>query len=159
MPRNLSVVEPHPSYVRQSSYIGSGRGGAGNYARYQSNEISTGPDASGPAARLNMTKPARRPMVGGRGGAGNMFTPSAPEETMFQFDEEMASRRAHVAPTYHIGRGGAANWIDESKPRGVERKTSTDSAASIHSDKSTASSVRRSIGSAFGQLQRRVSKQ
>ncbi|KAK5108690.1 hypothetical protein LTR62_008095 [Meristemomyces frigidus] len=158
MPRNLSVIEPHPSYVRQSSYIGSGRGGAGNYAKYASNEISTGPDATGPASLHTATKPPQRRVISGRGGAGNMFTPSQSETAMFQFDEEMAARRAHVAPTYHVGRGGAANWVDESKPV-TQRKVSMDSAASVHSDKSAASSVRRSIGDALGHFQRRISKQ
>ena len=34
MPRNFSVVEPHPSVVNHGGYIGSGIGGAGNYKHY-----------------------------------------------------------------------------------------------------------------------------
>ncbi|KAK0894331.1 hypothetical protein LTR91_021315 [Friedmanniomyces endolithicus] len=114
--RTHSVVEPHPSVVKSSSgYIGSGRGGAGNFQRYQSSALSSGPNASGPAAltpNLGST-PKPRVMPAGRGGAGNMFRSgsSAHEEpNIFQFDEELIKRRESAAPVYHIGRGGAANW-------------------------------------------------
>jgi len=86
-----------------------------------------------------------------------MFTPSETEETMFQFDEEMVKRRESQAPVYHIGRGGAANFIDETKPK-TTRMGSTDSTASVNSDHSTGS-VRRSMEGAFGRLSRKLSKQ
>lgn len=158
MSRNVSVTEPHPSVVRSSGYIGSGRGGAGNYKRYDLTSLSEGSKATGPASRVSLTKkPGHRMMTGGRGGAGNLFAPTETAEQIFQFDEEMIKRRESAAPMYHIGRGGAANYIDESKPR-TQRIGSTDSTASIDSDRSTGSGVRRSIEGAFGRLQRKVTK-
>ena len=158
MSRNLSVVEPHPSVV-SGGYIGSGRGGAGNYKHYKRSDLSDGATATGPPARTNIPKPSKRVFLGGRGGAGNAITPNRQsEEAIFQFDEEMLKRRESVAPTYHIGRGGAANWVDESKPR-TERMGSTDSSASTHSGASTSSSVRRSMGDALGRWSKRLSRE
>jgi len=81
----------------------------------------------------------------------------SPEPEIFQFDEEMVKRRENAAPTYHIGRGGAANFVDERNP-GMSRMCSGGSTASVTSDKSTASSVRRSMEGAFGRLTRTFSK-
>ncbi|KAK0275181.1 hypothetical protein LTR35_011229 [Friedmanniomyces endolithicus] len=164
--RTHSVVEPHPSVVKSSSgYIGSGRGGAGNFQRYQSSALSSGPNASGPAALTpNLgSNPKPRVMPAGRGGAGNMFRSgsSAHEEpNIFQFDEELIKRRESAAPVYHIGRGGAANWGGESKaPWTAERKGSSDSSASVYSDGSSGREGRRSLEGALGRLQRRLTKQ
>ncbi|GAI97699.1 unnamed protein product [marine sediment metagenome] len=159
MSRNLSVVEPHPSVVKTGSYIGSGIGGAGNFRRYQSSELSEGPNAMGPAALATIARPAKRVMPSGRGGAGNMYRPKDHEEpSIFQFDEELVKRRESAAPMYHIGRGGAANWVTENKPR-TQRMGSSDSSASISSDRSSGSSVRRSMEGALGRLQRKLGKQ
>jgi len=158
MPFNFSLTEPHPSVVKSGGYIGSGRGGAGNYMRYTSTDVSEGPNATGPAARVFLTKTAQRTVPSGRGGSGNMFTPSEADAAMFQFDEELVKRRESAAPTYHIGRGGAANWVDERDPR-TQRVNSTDSTGSVNSDRSTSSGVRRSLEGAFGRLHRKVSKQ
>ena len=138
--------------------MGGGRGGAGNYKHYAGSEISSGPNAAGPASRVSLTRPFKRTMTAGRGGAGNMFTPTETEISIFQFDEEMVKRRETQAPVYHIGRGGAANVIDETKPR-TGRNYSTDSTASISSGGSDGSSVRRSVEGAFGKLTRKLSKQ
>ncbi|KAK3112468.1 hypothetical protein LTR53_011245 [Teratosphaeriaceae sp. CCFEE 6253] len=157
--RNFSVVEPHPSVVKSGGYIGSGIGGAGNYRRYNSNNLSEGPNASGPAALATIARPSKRVMPSGRGGAGNMFRPNDREEpSIFQFDEELVKRRGTAAPMYHIGRGGAANWVDDSKPR-AQRMGSSDSGASITSDQSAGSSVRRSMEGALGRLQKKLGKQ
>ncbi|KAK0287426.1 hypothetical protein LTR91_001726 [Friedmanniomyces endolithicus] len=161
--RTHSVVEPHPSVVKSSSgYIGSGRGGAGNYQRYQSSALSAGPNASGPAAlTTTLSTPKPRVTPAGRGGAGNFFRASAHEEpNIFQFDEELMKRRESAAPVYHIGRGGAANWGGESKvPWTAERKGSSDSSASVYSDGSSGREGRRSLEGALGRLQRRLTKQ
>jgi len=156
--RNLSVVEPHPSVVKSGAYIGSGIGGAGNIRRYDSTALSSGPDATGPASALaSISRPSQKRVVAsGRGGAGNMFRPTE-EPSIFQFDEELVKRRESAAPMYHIGRGGAANFIDETKPK-ANRMNSIDSAASVNSDRSTASSVRRSMEGAFSKLARRTTK-
>src|ERR1700761_6107908 len=116
MSRNVSVTEPHPSVPKAGGYVFVGRGGAGNYKRYKGDELTSGPTASGPASRISLTKgfkrqPAVQPT--GRGGAGNMFRAPDNEERVFQFDEEMVKRREMQAPVYHIGRGGAANYVDE----------------------------------------------
>ncbi|EMC92134.1 hypothetical protein BAUCODRAFT_27483 [Baudoinia panamericana UAMH 10762] len=153
MSRNLSVTEPHPSVVRSSGYIGSGRGGAGNYRLYSSETLTNGPNATGPAARVSLTKPFKRTVLAGRGGAGNRVTEH--DEQIFQFDEDMLKRRESAAPIYHVGRGGAANWVDETtlNPR-TERTASTDSRASVKSDGSASSSVRRSMEGALGRLKK-----
>ncbi|KAI7046148.1 hypothetical protein KC317_g23486, partial [Hortaea werneckii] len=72
MPRNFSVVEPHPSVVNHGGYIGSGIGGAGNYKHYNRAELTPGPSAQGPAARIPLKKRPDRVVPCGRGGAGNM---------------------------------------------------------------------------------------
>lgn len=160
MSRTYSVTEPHPSVVK-GGYIGTGRGGAGNYKHYKSSELSAGPSATGPAARVTLPQPETRNVAAGRGGAGNMFRATPPafeaEQRVFQFDEEMVKRREAAAPMYHIGRGGAANFVDETKPR-ANRMGSTDSTASISSERSTGSSVRRSVEGAFGRMTRKLSK-
>lgn len=160
MPGNYSVVEPHPSVVNHGGYIGSGIGGAGNYKHYNRSELTSGPTATGPPARIPLSKPQQTRVVpSGRGGAGNMRRmPTSPEPEMFQFDEEMMKQREAVAPTYHIGRGGAANFVNEMNPR-AKRVGSTDSSISVNSDRSDASSVRRSMEGAFGKLTRKLSKQ
>lgn len=75
------------------------------------------------------------------------------EETMFQFDEEMVKKRETQAPVYHIGRGGAANVVDESKPR-AGRMGSTDSSASVSTEGSEIG-ARRSLEGAFGKFTRK----
>jgi len=134
--------------------MGGGIGGAGNYKRYTAEQLTSGPSATGPASRINLaTKQPQRVVRCGRGGAGNLVkTPETEEpQRIFQFDEEMVKRREAQAPVYHIGRGGAANFIDESKPK-VSRLGSTGSAASISSN-SSAGSVR----SVVDRLTRRIS--
>ncbi|OTA34359.1 hypothetical protein BTJ68_07115 [Hortaea werneckii EXF-2000] len=138
MPRNFSVVEPHPSVVNRGGYIGSGIGGAGNYKHYNRAELTPGPSAQGPAARIPLKKRPDRVVPCGRGGAGNMRrVTNSPEPEMFQFDEEMMKQRETAAPTYHIGRGGAANFVDEMKPR-TNRMGSTGSDMSVNSDRTMA---------------------
>jgi hypothetical protein len=160
MSRNLSVVEPHPSIPKSGGYVYGGRGGAGNYKRYKSEEITAGPTATGPASRISLSKgfkrqPASHPT--GRGGAGNMIRSSNDDERVFQFDEEMVKKRELQAPVYHIGRGGAANWVDESQaPRRTERMNSTASALSSSSEASGAENPKKVEG-AFAKLARRFS--
>lgn len=156
MSRNVSVTEPHPSVARRpGGFIGSGRGGAGNYQSYKPTDLTEGPSATGPAARISLRQPAPRAVKVGRAGAGNIFPPRQSEERVFQFDEELVKKREHAASVYHIGRGGQGNLIDETKPR-TQRTGSSGSTSSVESDRS---SVRRSVEGAFGRLQRKISKQ
>nr|POF01288.1 hypothetical protein CFP56_21236 [Quercus suber] len=151
MSRNLSVTEPHPTVPSSGAYLMGGRGGAGNYKRYTSASLTSGPNATGPASRVTLSRPAeQRRVPSGRGGAGNMYAPT--EQTVFHFDEEMIKRREVQSPIYHIGRGGAANFIDETKPK-AQRSGSN---SSVSSSEST-SSVRRSL-EAVGKLTRKISR-
>ncbi|KAK4626166.1 hypothetical protein CLAFUW4_04775 [Fulvia fulva] len=142
MTRQLSVVEPHPTVPKKGGYVmAGGRGGSGNYRKYKSEEVTDGASATGPASRVSLTRPfTKRIVTSGRGGAGNMFSPSTSdtESTIFQFDEEMANHRENVTPVYRVGRGGAGNtFTDDSKSQSLSmtRKPSTDSAASSTSDR------------------------
>lgn len=149
MSTNLSVTEPHPTVPSGGAYIGSARGGAGNFRRYKTDSLTTGPDATGPASRINLRNPFKRSAAvipTGRGGAGNMFKAPDPEECIFQFDEEMIKRRDVQAPVYHIGRGGAANFVDErEEPSPMRRTDSSESSGSLSSDDSTSSQLRGTI--------------
>lgn len=151
---SFHITEPHPSVG--SSYIYSGRGGAGNAMRIKSTEVTAGATASGPASRVKLTAPPTNAFYAtGRGGAGNM---KKTERAMFSFDEELAQQerlRSQQAPVYHIGRGGAGNLVDEQKPRTL-RTNSASSASSVESEKD---GVRRSVESAWNRLSRRVSNQ
>ena len=121
--QRYSIVEPHPS-VSASSYLHTGRGGAGNVTKAPSS-VTRGSDASGPAARTSLSSlsSSLRPFTSGRGGAGNIHTAPS-ERAMFSFDEELErqlSQERHIAPVYHVGRGGAGNI------RPAESKTSNNS--------------------------------
>lgn len=156
------VTEPHPSVPSgKSAYIHAGRGGAGNYARYNFNDLTLGPIASGPASRGRISPPpSNGSFTTGRGGAGNTFSRRDSQRAMFSFDEEL-ERQAKVvenasrAPVYHIGRGGAGNAIEEMKP--VQRQGSATSASSTGS--SASEKVRRSLGDVVRSLSRTVSRQ
>ena len=159
MSRNLSVTEPHPSVPKAGGYIYGGRGGAGNFKRYKGDEITPGPTAAGPASRISLSKSFKRQgsLPIGRGGAGNMVRTPDAEERVFQFDEEMAKRRELQAPVYHIGRGGAANWVDETQQQQQQYRTERlNSTASASSDDSSSSNARRSEGT-FSKLARKFS--
>lgn len=151
MSRNYSVTEPHPSVPKSGGYIYGGRGGAGNYKRYKAEDLTSGPTATGPASRVSLPQPFKRQTAipSGRGGAGNMVKPYDAEERVFSFDEELVRQRQNSTPIYHIGRGGAANWVDESR----ERKSSR--TESVSSDDSASSKVR----GALGKVARKLSTQ
>lgn len=153
--RKVSITEPHPSVPKTgTTYISGGRGGAGNYKRYKTEDITDGPSATGPASRINLLSRSLKKqylLPVGRGGSGNMYKPTADaEDRVFQFDEEMAKRHEAQAPVYHIGRGGAANWVDERDDAAQPERTRQGSLASAGSDSSESSSgsnVRRTFSS------------
>jgi hypothetical protein len=69
-------------------------------------------------------KKRNNPFAAGRGGAGNVHHHS--EWAIFFFDEELERQLAeqkHLAPVYHVGRGGACNMVYLDGP--VRRKGST----------------------------------
>jgi hypothetical protein len=150
---SFHITEPHPSVG--SSYIYSGRGGAGNVTRIKATDLTNGPTASGPASRVKLTPPpTNHYYASGRGGAGNMHREK--ERAMFSFDEELQQQerlRSQQAPVYHVGRGGAGNLVDEMKPRSQR----TNSASSTSSNESAKDGVRRSMENAWGRLSRQFS--
>lgn len=160
MSRNLSVTEPHPSVPKKGTgYIGGGRGGAGNYKRYHSSELTAGPDARGPPSRTLLHRPnsPQRAITAGRGGAGNLFKPSSKdsEGAIFKFDEELLRERETQAPVYLIGRGGGGNFVDgRVEARRWERMGSEASEVGSVSSGSSGGSVR----SAWNKITRRVSR-
>lgn len=147
------ITEPHPTVG--SSYIYSGRGGAGNVTRVSPKSLTHGQSASGPASRVKLTPPPSNAyFASGRGGAGNMHREK--ERAIFSFDEELAQQerlRSQQAPVYHVGRGGAGNLVDEMKPHS-QRQNSHSSQSSVESDKD---GVRRSVESAWHRLSRQFS--
>jgi len=150
--RNYSITEPHPS-VPATNYIHAGRGGAGNIARLNPKGVTSGPDASGPAARVALQVPtASSYFTAGRGGAGNMHRDK--ERAIFSFDEELERQRKmmeHQAPIYHVGRGGAGNLVDEMAEK---RRTSRSS----NSSTSSADSVRHSMDAAWSRVRGSLSR-
>ncbi|MCJ1365565.1 hypothetical protein MMC16_004689 [Acarospora aff. strigata] len=131
------LTEPHPS-VPRSSYLHSGRGGAGNYKYIDASTITSPSSATGPASATRLPASDARAFTSGRGGAGNVHRGA--ERAIFSFDEELDRQRvveAKVAPVYHIGRGGAGNLIDDRRPSlESERHGSASSIMSNHSDAS-----------------------
>lgn len=149
MPRFFSVVEPHPTVPKSGGYIGGGRGGAGNFQRYKAGETTPGQTATGPASRVPLTKPVKRTVPAGRGGAGNMV--SETEESIFQFDEEMVKTRETSAPVYHVGRGGAGNLFSAAPERNPNPRKDSDSSSS------DSGSTRSGLNRAFSIFSRRSS--
>lgn len=146
------ITEPHPSVPTSTIYYG--RGGAGNITRVNPKEVTDGQNASGPASRVKLTPPPTNAyFTSGRGGAGNVHREK--ERAMFSFDEELAQQerlREHAAPVFHIGRGGAGNYVAETHPR-PHRQNSASSTTSSES------AVRRSIDGAFSRLSKHFSRQ
>lgn len=85
-----------------------------------------------------------------------MFRTNNEEERVFQFDEEMLKKREAQTPIYHIGRGGAANFVDESRDKArMERVNSTASVLSSSSEGSGTENTKRE--GTFAKLARRFS--
>src|ERR1700722_13013315 len=153
---SYQITEPHPS-VPASNYYHAGRGGAGNIARVNPKNVTSGPDATGPASLVKLTPPPSNALfTSGRGGAGNIHREK--ERAMFSFDEELAQQRRlmdNAAPVYHIGRGGAGNAVDEMHPR-ASRQSST---SSNFSAESNSSRTRTSLEGAWHRVSRNFSRQ
>lgn len=153
------LTEPHPS-VPRTSYIHSGRGGAGNFKHIDPSTVTSPSSASGPASLTPLpgADTTTRAFTSGRGGAGNVHRAS--ERAIFSFDEELERQRivdAKVAPVYHIGRGGAGNLIDDRRPSmDSHRQGSASSMMSRDSDVSD--KARRSVEGAFRKVSRTFSR-
>jgi hypothetical protein len=146
------ITEPHPSVPASHVYY-AGRGGAGNVTRVNPKDVTDGPTASGPASRVKLTPPPSNGyFTSGRGGAGNVHREK--ERAIFSFDEELAQQerlREHAAPVYHIGRGGAGNYVDEMAPRAHR----TNSASSTSSSES---GVRHSLEQTWSRVSKQFSR-
>jgi len=129
------VTEPHPS-VTTSSFIHSGRGGAGN--TFKAPPTSNGRDARGPASLFARGLPDTSiKFSSGRGGAGNILPTS--KKAPFSFDEELErqstrDKKMNAGGIWHVGRGGAGNWA-AGRPSS-ERKNSESSVDSSGSERS-----------------------
>ena len=113
MPSNYILTEPSPS---TSSYIRSGRGGAGNTFRTNNRAPSTATSvshaipASSVAANCPTSTANARRFFSGVGGAGNAH--KASERPPISLDDEVrriAAREEHAAAMGHCGIGGAGN--------------------------------------------------
>ncbi|KAM3074688.1 hypothetical protein ACMFMG_008113 [Clarireedia jacksonii] len=129
------VTEPHPS-VTTSSFIHSGRGGAGN--TFKAPPTTNGRDARGPASLFSRGLPETSiKFSSGRGGAGNILPTS--KKAPFSFDEELdrqstRDKKMNAGGIWHVGRGGAGNWA-AGRPSS-ERKNSESSVDSSGSERS-----------------------
>jgi len=148
------VTEPHPS--PSHGFIHGGRGGAGNYHRLTTAELTSLKSSTVASSKLTPPSSSTGMFSSGRGGAGNMCRES--ERQIFSFDEELErqrSREVHAAPVYHVGRGGAGNMARSIKggseagsaTPGEERgRVSVESRASRWSQHSTASGADQILG-------------
>ncbi|ATZ49403.1 hypothetical protein BCIN_04g05560 [Botrytis cinerea B05.10] len=138
MTARYQVTEPHP-HVATSSFIHSGRGGAGN--TFKAPKTTNGSNARGPASLFTLGLPqTSSKFSSGRGGAGNILPTS--KKAPFSFDEELErqstrEKKMSEGGMWHVGRGGAGNYAS-GRPAS-ERKSSTsseDSNGSIRSARS-----------------------
>ncbi|TVY78398.1 hypothetical protein LSUE1_G008916 [Lachnellula suecica] len=126
------VTEPHPT---MNAYAHSGRGGAGNF--YKAPKTSNPSSARGPASLFETGLPqSSSKFSSGRGGAGNIHHSS--ERPIFSFDEELErqstrERKMKEGAVWHVGRGGAGNWISTSATQSSSRKDSSSSSDSTRS--------------------------
>ncbi|KAI9642898.1 hypothetical protein NHQ30_008632 [Ciborinia camelliae] len=138
MTSQYQVTEPHP-HVSTSSFIHSGRGGAGN--TFKAPRTTNGSTARGPASLFSLGLPqTSSKFSSGRGGAGNILPLS--EKAPFSFDEELErqstrDKKISEGGMWHVGRGGAGNYA--SGRTASERKTSTSSGDSNGSVRSVRS--------------------
>src|ERR1700761_1750526 len=94
---------------------------------------SGGAAAAGKTITSNSRSTNHNYYAAGRGGAGNMHHAShASERPIFSFDEELERQRRmmqHMAPVYHIGRGGAGNYASggSSEAGSLSRRSSSGS--------------------------------
>lgn len=137
MPASYILTEPSPA---ASSYVRSGRGGAGNTFR-TANLPSPPTTASHIVSSAAATAPAAssrsgRRFFSGVGGAGNAH--KANERPHVSLDDEvrrMAAREEHAAAMGHCGIGGAGN---------VFRRKASDASSSskeVEDDGSSVSSL------------------
>ncbi|KAI9763511.1 MAG: hypothetical protein M1840_000464 [Geoglossum simile] len=126
-----SLPSIHPAIL-----IRGGRGGAGNYRLVEpppaqtlvSSAASSSDRSCSTFSKSSFRSSSSGMFATGRGGAGNMHFAS--ERAMFRFDEELAQERRRYqapAPIYHIGRGGAANFVVPPRREDLNARGSIDS--------------------------------
>lgn len=117
MTANYLITEPAPS---TTSYIRSGRGGAGNTFRAPAN-ASTTTRVSSSSSKAAAPSSASRRFFSGIGGAGNVHRAS--ERPAPSLDDEvrrLASREDKVSGRGHCGIGGAGNVYSRRPSDGSE---------------------------------------
>jgi hypothetical protein len=135
MPSNYIITEPAPS---STTYMRSGRGGAGN--TYRGTPITT----TGSAAPSTVSVSSRR-FFTGVGGAGNVH--QANERPAMSIDDEVRRlAREELSSAGHTGIGGAGN---------VYRRKASDASDSSAADEDARSSM--SAASSSKKLWARVS--
>lgn len=152
------LTEPHPS-VPRTSYIHSGRGGAGNFKHVDASTITAPSSASGPASLTPLHGTDPRAFTSGRGGAGNVHRAS--ERAIFSFDEELERQRivdAKVAPVYHIGRGGAGNTLVDARRPSMDSHRHGSASSIMSRDSDVSDKARRSVEGAFRKVSRTFSR-
>lgn len=121
---NYIVTEPSPS---TTSYIRSGRGGAGNITRASSSKASAAQKATTTTSHSS-SSPSRR-YFSGIGGAGNVHRAS--EHPTLSLDEEYDRAAARdQANVGHCGIGGAGNVF---KRKGSDASSQASSSSSVSS--------------------------
>jgi len=164
------VTEPHPS-LPQTTYMHSGRGGAGNTKHIDPTSCSTSTGVT--SSSFTNSSASRTPAITssyyatGRGGLGNMHAAYLSERPIFSFDEELerqARMQASMAPVYHIGRGGAGNLVASTDGAGMARRTASSLGEGSSSSKASSSAgpssgaMRTSLEGTWSRLRESIAK-
>jgi hypothetical protein len=148
MPANYVLTEPAPS---TTSYMRSGRGGAGNTFRTNASASSRAGSSSSqntttvplsaaiscPTSTVNS-----RRFFSGVGGAGNAH--KASERPTISLDDEvrrMAAREEHAAAMGHCGIGGAGNVYYRRKASDASESSTSSAPGKDLDDQSSVSSL------------------
>lgn len=139
MPFKYSVTEPPPS---TTSYIRTGRGGAGNVrpSTHFNNSTTTTSASNNTSTTSNSARPRR--FFTGIGGAGNVAsagTASSPLDDAISH----AAARDSAPPLGYCGRGGAGNRYYNAPERYVRKPSDASTSSAV----SEASSARSSMSS------------
>lgn len=153
------VIEPHPSVPNNSRpALHTSRGGAGNVVNLRGTPTTDSRTATGPPSLTRLDSRTPSAFISGRGGAGNVHSPS--ERAIFSFDEELERdlrRERDAAPVYHVGRGGAGNMIYSGDNYSIRSQDTYSlyrkkSGASSSSTESATEKARRTIQNGWGKL-------
>ncbi|KAI9900966.1 hypothetical protein N3K66_005228 [Trichothecium roseum] len=142
MPGQYIITEPSPS---TTSYLRSGRGGAGNITRPPTTTTSSTPSSS-TTAPASSSRSLR--FFSGVGGAGNAH--KADERPVLSLDDEVRRLAAQQdAAVGHCGIGGAGNvYRRKASDAGSSSSSSSGSSGGINDDAKSDVSEASSLGRA-----------